>query len=422
MIFKQTASLLLLSFFFSTSVICQKKIETKQFKSDYTKKENRISFKEDLLNRIHSTLSKNLNSVDEYSFRKVIEDAGMYLIKNTTVENAVSFALENFEKYSDKFNISLLETVYTLYPHKYGKVMKKILHKTHNDQIFIICSLYLLNNTLIDRQELVDLLGFHFRNKDFSPRLKYFNDVLRRNPELPSLADLLKHDFQTNKTIVYSFHRKDRTYPGVTIIKGPDGKFSREDDGSIFHIPHLSRSVSNLPGFLKNGNTPQGIFTIVGYYVTPTESIGPTPILLTRSPFEKPTRIFYHGKQKSNKWNIKEYKSLLPESWQHYYPITEAYYAGAAGRRLIIAHGTADDISFYEKESYYPFTPTKGCLSTKEIWDDNGRLIESDQVKLMNAFFSTNQLKGFLVVVEIDSQKKPVTIDELLPAIFEAEK
>ena len=39
----------------------------------------------------------------------------------------------------------------------------------------------------------------------------------------------------------------------------------------------------------------------------------------------------------------------------------------------------------------------------------------------MNAFFSTKQLYGFLIVVEINDKKEPVTIEELLSAVKSAE-
>ena len=419
--FRKSAFLIIAIILLITLGYSQSRIDMEKLQSSYTTKENRILFKETLFSRINTTLSGNLISLDEYSYRKAIEDAGVYLIKNDIVDKAIKFALSNYKKYSNVFIRSLLETVYTLYQKEFSAELDIILQTSLNEQIFIICSKYFLRNTNYSNNEITDLLIDRFPDWQSSPSLKYFHEELNSNFVLPSLKDLLQHKFQDNKTIVYSFHRKDRTYAGITTIKASNGKFVRNAENKIFQINHLARSVSNLPGYLKNGNTPQGIFSIVGYYITPTESIGPTPILLTRGPFEKPTKIFYHGNQKSSKWNIEEYKSLLPSSWQNYFPITEAYHAGAAGRRLIIAHGTADDISFYEDEKYYPYTPTKGCLSTKEIWDDNGKLIESDQVRLMNAFFSTKQLKGFLVVIEIDDQKKPVTIDELLPLILEAE-
>ena len=131
--------------------------------------------------------------------------------------------------------------------------------------------------------------------------------------------------------------------------------------------------------------------------------------------------LYRYREIENDKWDVNDYRNLLPDSWKEFLPVFESFYAGQSGRRVIVAHGSADDMRFYKDKIYYPLTPTKGCLSTKEIWNDKGRLIESDQVKFMNAFFSTNQLYGFLIVVEIDDKKEPVTIEELLPAIRSAE-
>ena len=79
-------------------------------------------------------------------------------------------------------------------------------------------------------------------------------------------------------------------------------------------------------------------------------------------------------------------------------------------------HGSVDDLNFYKNEPYFPLTPSKGCLTTKEIWsDETGMNIESEQTKLMNAFFSTGELEGFLVVVDINDKEANVTIEEILP-------
>jgi hypothetical protein len=285
--------------------------------------------------------------------------------------------------------------------------------------LFSAASIYLLKHKT--KNEILDSLTHRFKNYTSDPILIMLGQYLTNNPESPPLMALLSHDFQENKTIVFSFQRKDRNYPGLVIIKSPDGKFVRNEDSTIFHVPQLALSVSNFPGFLKNGNTPQGIYSIQKFYYTPTIEIGPSPILLSRIPYEINAGKFYHGETQNYKWDINDYKNLLPDSWKDFLPIYESFYAGKSGRRVIVAHGSADDMKFYKDKIYSPLTPTKGCLSTKEVWDDKGRLIESDQVKFMNAFFSTKQLYGFLIVVEIDDKKESVTIEELLPDIKSAE-
>ena len=92
-------------------------------------------------------------------------------------------------------------------------------------------------------------------------------------------------------------------------------------------------------------------------------------------------------------------------------------------RKLLIMHGSTDDLTFYKNQQYYPHTPTQGCISSIELWNEStGKCIRSDQAKLMNAFFSTGVLEGFLIVVNIDDKKAPVTLDELKSLILKAEE
>jgi hypothetical protein len=64
-----------------------------------------------------------------------------------------------------------------------------------------------------------------------------------------------------------------------------------------------------------------------------------------------------------------------------------------------------------------------GCLCAKEIWNiTNGKLLESDQFNLVNAFSATAGSKGYLYVIDIDNQKKPVSRMELERVVREFEK
>ena len=108
----------------------------------------------------------------------------------------------------------------------------------------------------------------------------------------------------------------------------------------------------------------------------------------------------------------------MPDSWKNYFPIYQSFYSGMIGRKLIIMHGSADELNYFKDFPYFPFTPTRGCLSSIEIWDENtGYCIESDQAKLINSFFSTHQTKGFLIVVELDDKKENISISDILPFI-----
>ncbi|MCW8850206.1 MAG: hypothetical protein OQJ81_09545, partial [Melioribacteraceae bacterium] len=371
-----------------------------------------------LINNVETVLNgKLINNYTEW--KNALNDAQSILLKNEVVKDGLKKALDIDIDSRIKFQRSVLEVAYTLFPDDLSESVSKIYNATKDPISFVIASHYLLNSEQnnIDKLVVSQKLIEKFPNyKDDEIIKELHNDLSDYNKLVtkPDLAELLSHPFQNGKTIVYSFHRKNRIYPGITIIKKPNGELVKNEDGTIFQIAQLALSYSNLPYYIPNGNTPQGIYSIVGVYISPTETIGPTPNILVRSPFEVSPEIFYHNKNSNSKWNEIDYINLLPSAWKEYEPIYHSYKAGKIGRKLIIMHGSTDETSFFKEFPYYPLTPTKGCLSSKEIWSDlNGKCIESDQAKLVNAFRSVRQKKGFLVVIELDDQNKPISLSEI---------
>ena len=104
---------------------------------------------------------------------------------------------------------------------------------------------------------------------------------------------------------------------------------------------------------------------------------------------------------------------LIPADLKTYLPLYNSFYAGLAGRREIIAHGTTIDPKWYHSQPYYPLTPTQGCLCTKEIWD--GKRVESDQQKLVNGLLKAGGANGYCVVIELDDNQHPVLLKDILP-------
>ncbi len=411
-----------LSFLFQTN-----HVDIKKLHSTYVLKKNKIKFRKNLEEKIESTFLNPSGNIDQKKWNDLFEELNLLFVKNDTIKKALDFGFDNFYTYGYKLKRTLLETAYTLYPRNYIKKTAEISESTSSLRIFAYSANYLLNaDTSYKPAPFLKTLEEKFSSSSGDWTYRQFRNDLKTRISgkfaTPPLEDMLSHNFQKGKTIIYTLVRKDRTKQGLCVIKGPDGKFVRNEDGAYFTVPHMAVAAANLPSYLKGGNTPQGIFSIVGWYNTPTESIGPTPIVLTRIPHEVKPNIFYHKQNKHNRWNVEDYRGLLPESWKNYEPVYNAFYEGKIGRGLIVAHGTCDDLSFYKDLPYYPWTPTKGCLSAKEIWDENtGRLIESDQVKLMNAFFSTNKEKGFLVIIEINDKNEPVSAEEVIPFLESVE-
>jgi hypothetical protein len=92
----------------------------------------------------------------------------------------------------------------------------------------------------------------------------------------------------------------------------------------------------------------------------------------------------------------------------------EAWNAGRIGRTEIIAHGSTIDPEYFKDKPYYPLTPTQGCLCAKELWNPtSGHLLVSEQFNLVSAFGSTSGSRGYLYVVNLDDQQKPVGRQEI---------
>jgi hypothetical protein len=133
-------------------------------------------------------------------------------------------------------------------------------------------------------------------------------------------------------------------------------------------------------------------------------------------PFEFKASHFYKDiSLPDTMWDIFLYKKLLPENLRNYVPLLQTYYAGKAGRTEIIAHGTTVNPGYYKTTSFYPLTPTQGCLCTKEIWSEtSGKLLESDQQKLADAISKAGGPAGYAIVVNIDDKQEPVTLNEII--------
>jgi hypothetical protein len=401
----------------------------KDFYSGFTLKTERENFLNKTVNQtIKQSFSEPLNDSTESKYISAFWAMELIQYRDTLTDKAIRYCLSDFFNRSLRFQRALLEVIYAVYPNQFHQEVFELLPRLNNSKLFAMSVYYLRESLSVDSLiEITNQFEMKFMTAKEDPIIRMLKFDLqtnfRNNLNPPPLIDLLKHKIVDEKITIYSLQRLNRDYPGLLIIKKPDGKFLRDDSGEIFSVPQLARAISDLPGCITNGNTPEGIFSIQGTDVSKNVFIGPIPNLQLVLPFEVKPSIYFHNKRKESQWNIELYKELLPDSWKNYLPIFESYYAGEAGRNEIIAHGTTIDLSYYTDKSYYPFTPSQGCLTTKEIWsEETGRLIESDQLRFMNALKDLNIAEGFFIVVNIDDKQFPVTLAEVKKIIEEAER
>jgi hypothetical protein len=375
-------------------------------------------------NIVKNTITKNLSLPLTDSTEENWEDAfyAMEVLdyRQPWVIEKIKIAFIGIEKRSIGFQRALIEFCYAMYPELYITPVQKMLSNTGNSKIFALCTEYLFQAKKITQSKIqTNTRIFRFsleQDSILNPLVKSKWKVTDKT-RLNALKEVCKKTFLPNNVVLFSFQRKNRNFPGMVVVRDTAGNFVTDDSDTIFAIPQLARSISNLPFYLTNGNTPQGIFRMFGFDVSKSIAIGTTTNIQLTMPLETSPQFFLKDTTITDTvWTLTLYQKLLPDSWLYFMPAYETYFASKAGRTEIIAHGTTVDTEYYKGKSYYPYTPTQGCLCTKEIWSSiDGKRTVSDQQKLVDAVKKAGGADGYLIVIEIDDQQKPVNINEILP-------
>jgi hypothetical protein len=382
-------------------------------------------------NIVNNSINKNLSSTLTDSTEENWEDAfgSMELIYYTSpwVNTRIQKAMNEIQYRSTDFQRAILEMIYSIYKNEFYTQVKILLLQTNDAKIFAMCASYILqsNHGTEDANFLSIKTKQQIQKDADNPilqQLLYQLDNYGKALQVPGINAFFQKNYLPGQVLVFSFQRKNRDYPGLVMVRDKDGNFIKDSTSEYFAVPQLARSLSNLPGYLTNGNTPQGIFRMKGYDVSSASFIGPTVNVQLSMPFERTAQHFYDNANISDTtWNINYYSNLLPKAFKDYYPMYQSYYAGKAGRTEIIIHGSTVNPIYYINESYFPLTPTQGCLTSKEIWSEiTGQRTESDQQKLINSLIKAGGAEGYAIVIEIDDQQKPVSIKDLLPFLNKA--
>ncbi|MBL8519666.1 MAG: hypothetical protein JNK75_03255 [Betaproteobacteria bacterium] len=316
----------------------------------------------------------------------------------------------------------VLSVAHQLYFRDAAPWMRSLLSEIATPREFAIAAYTLLRaeDDAATRAFIRDRMVMRFADPATEPRLVALQDRLATDPRThaarrPPLAELFAAPLRAGHPVIFSVQRPGRNVFGLALVRGADGRFARDADGSLFAQPMLARATTELPGTITNGHTPRGVFTIVGAGTATNKWIGPTPYLHSKIPVEATVAEYEHAEVQAE-WDEARYASFLPPSWRDYFPMKEAWLAGRAGRDDMILHGTTINSGYYTGASYYPGTPSAGCLVSMETWSKaDGRQMSSDQLTLAKVFTREGKDRGYLVVVEIDEGPGPVRLDEVVP-------
>ncbi len=381
----------------------------------------RTKLLEELVNwDIEANLQYDLNPDNEENWENAFWPMELIRYHAASAEEKLHEAFSTIGRRSNYFQRGILELVYSNFPTRFVSQVRSLMLHTRDPEIFALAAEYLIQAKAASASSLMRLLQSSFPRDSIpsDPVLRMLFDRLRPDPAKNSHPDLerwLSPDFAPGYTVLYSFQRKNRQYPGIALVRKPDGSFIRDSSGHLFAVPQLALSITGLPFYLTNGNTPQGVFRMDGFAKSSSQFIGPTEDIQLSLPFEIPPDSFFATHDPADTvWTLTRYKGILPPGAALYSPALEAFYAGQAGRTAIIAHGTTIDPSYYLGATYYPETPSLGCLCARETWSQaDGKRLSSDQQKLVDAIREAGNGFGYAVVLDLDDQKKPVSVGEV---------
>ncbi len=397
--------------------------------TSYTTAEKRLTTHRNIINNsITKNLSLPLTAETEENWEDAFYSMALINYRTLWIDNRIKTAFDSIGYRTPEFQRSLIEMIYTVYPNDFNDEVFQLAGITQSTKVFAMCSEFLIKQHDYNAAAIF-ILGITHKgmiDANMIPGDTAANKAILKmlelsitKPDFKKTGKLIKKitapGYLPGTTVIYSFQRHNRNYPGIVMVRNGNGEFVRNDDGTVFSVAQLARSVSNMPFYLTNGNTPQGIFRVNGTAVSKSMAIGPTTNIQLLMPYETTPQFFLKDSSVIDTiWNEALYQKLLPNGWKDNQALYQSFYASKIGRTEIIAHGTTVDPEFYRNESYYPQTPTQGCLCTKEIWDANGKRTISDQQKLIGAFNKTGDANGYLIVIEIDDQQKEVTPEEIL--------
>jgi hypothetical protein len=394
----------------------------RNIQSPFTLAERRMSFKNYLFNNtIKGTFTGPLNQYTEDDFESAVLSAIQFLIQNQYTQEGFDKMFNWYFPMDESAQEALLMGIYGIYPNLYQQKVESILPYEKNPKLFAMGALYGFRNDTSDNfvQKTLLQINRQFAQSDSIPVLAELKKYLLhhtkdKNTATPPINELFKYQRLFQQKTIYSFQRWNRDYTGICIIQYEDGSFAKDSSGNLITIRQLARSGSGMPYFITNGNTPQGVYRIEGINSSINNLIGPTPNLQSVIPFQSDSIFYRDIPYDSTAQPLDNYKRLLPPAWQNYSPMQESFFSGLVGRRYIIIHGGTLDSEFFKDKTFYPLTPTDGCLSTFEKWNpENGYLQQSDQLKLVNTFLQTPATAGILMIINLDNQQKNVTPEEI---------
>lgn len=356
---------------------------------DFTSKKERKKLEQKLMQQIESTIQLSLNDTTYQKFEQAFWAMELMQYKPKKMEAIILEQFKSLTNTPPYYQRAFLEFLYTNYLFKFNKEIENIWQSLANPKVKAMALEYLKASNIFPSTPTytIDSTQLYFYQKEKNKSsTKYKED------------DFLNTNFLTNQLVIVSFQHSNRNIPGYVMIRTQQHQWLKNNNGTTFKATQLARSITNMPYYLTNGNTPQGLYKLNGFAISENKFIGPTTNLQMSMLFEISNDSFFNSKISDA--HLAYEKLLYPFAANEH--LWQSFYAGKLGRSEIIAHGTTINPNYYNKEKYYPNTPSLGCLCSPELWNKKGKRIYSAQQIWINEVQKANGGNGYLLVVEID--------------------
>lgn len=357
----------------------------------FASKHVRDSITAQLKQQINRTMQLPLNDSTAQKWMSAFWAMEIMLYKPAGYKEKISLQLSRLPKMGPGFQRAFFEMLYTLYPTEFDVEVQPIVKQLKSEKTKAMALEHL---ALSGKSAFIDPSD-KFLQSDYYHHYRYMRSKTQQ--VLPSKKDFLDTSFLPHQTVLCSFQSKDRNKPGYLMIRLANGTWMKNEKNEELKFPQLARSISNLPFYLTNGNTPQGLYKVTGIDTSDNSWIGPTTNLQMILPFENDASEFFGTATAYESY----YYDLLGTHLQQFVGLKESYWAGKIGRTEIIAHGTTINPEYYKEQFYYPNTPSLGCLCSPEIWNEKGECSYSVQAQWMQYILEFQQLPSYLIVAEV---------------------
>jgi hypothetical protein len=357
----------------------------------FTSAINREEQEKKLRSLVDQTITQPFSNANYSSWKSACWAMELMLYKPIGYKNRIPALLKSMADYDANLQWILLQNIFTLYPKKFASIIAKQCVHAKNDKVKALMMAY-CNEA--NREVAVAINDPFFQTAYHKQLIAHYSKSTKTGFKE---QDFLSPNFLSKENVLISFQHRDRNIPGYLMIRTEHGDWLKDSSGKPLRFTQLARSITNMPYFLTNGNTPQGLYRVNGFDISSNSWIGPTTNLQIVMPFEaEVSKPFFTDTTNATS----SYGSLLG-SFAKNNELWESYWAGLLGRSEIIAHGTTIPEWFYKEQPYYPCTPSLGCLCSPEIWDKNGKLVSSVQQQWIQLVQQLPAKPNWLLVVEL---------------------